>query len=192
MGNSRVLSSDYVGNWVEDFYLTESVKNINQSEVYSNAILRYKNELDIDESETKEFKLAESETPFSNLPNYSHNFDLVNSKKYSKKIQNWKGVVINLTEETFRARLTDLTNGGTDEIVEFELDDISPDDMKLLGIGSIFYWSVGHYMENGQSVKRSDVRFQRLILLDEDDIEITKSNIEKKYSKLKERIIDDH
>jgi len=93
---------------------------------------------------------------------------------------------------TFIARLTDLTSGGTDEIVEFELDDISPDDMKLLSIGSIFYWSVGHYMENGQSVKRSDVRFQRLILLDEDDIEVTKSNIEKKYSKLKERIINDH
>jgi hypothetical protein len=42
-------------------------------------------------------------------------------------------------------------------------------------------------MENGQSVKRSDIRFQRLITLNEDDIEIVKSKIEFKYSNLKEK-----
>ncbi|WP_324066987.1 MAG: hypothetical protein RSE15_07065 [Flavobacterium sp.] len=189
MGDSRVLTSDYLGNWVEDFCLTES--NHDYLDIYSNAISRYKNELDIDKFETKEVNNKEPELQYFSLPNFNPNFDLVNGKKYSKKIQNWKGVVTNLEEETFTARLIDLTFGGTDEIVEFELNDISPDDMNLLDIGAVFYWSVGHYMENGQSVKRSDVRFQRLILLDEEDIESTKLNIELKYSKLKERKIDD-
>lgn len=93
-------------------------------------------------------------------------------------------------EKTFIAKLFDLNIGGTYEMGEFDNEDVSPDDVLLLSTGAIFYWSVGHYMENGQSVKRSDIRFQRLITLDEDDIEQTKLNLERKYSKLKERKID--
>ena len=55
----------------------------------------------------------------------------------------------------------------------------------LLAIGAIFYWSVGHYMENGQSVKRSDLRFQRLITIDSNDFEEIEELVETRLSKIK-------
>lgn len=126
-----------------------------------------------------------------NLPNSSRYFDIYNSKRFSKKIQNWQGVVLTIESDFFTAKMTDLSLGGTYEIGEFDLDDVSPDDLPLLSIGAIFYWSVGHYMENGQSVKRSDIRFQRLITLDFEDIDLVTESINRNYSNLKERKLDE-
>ena len=120
-----------------------------------------------------------------NLPNTGRYFDVYNSKRFSKKIQNWQGIVLSIESEYFTAKLTDLSMGGTYEIGEFGLEDVSPDDLKLLAIGAIFYWSVGHYMQNGQSVKRSDLRFQRLITIDSNDFEEIEELVETRLSKIK-------
>ncbi|MBL0279794.1 MAG: hypothetical protein IPQ11_05555 [Bacteroidetes bacterium] len=49
----------------------------------------------------------------------------------------------------------------------------------------LLFLSVGHYMENGQSVKRSDLRFQRLITIDSNDFEEIEELVETRLSKIK-------
>jgi len=184
MGKSTTLDSLSKGNWVEDSHLTE-VHDDKNLDIYKKVIENYSRKIDELKMETNEVDI-----PALDFPNYKKWFDILNSKNYYKKVQNWQGVVTQISNKSFNAKLYDLSIGGTNEIAEFDLEEVSPSDLSLLHIGANFYWSVGHYMENGQSVNRSDIRFQRLITLDEDDIELTKRNIEKKYSNLKERIID--
>jgi hypothetical protein len=196
MEQSKILNNSfYYGNWAEDIELTSPKKNNIKFELYSNSIHRFvkhrvktSNSVDIKNVECNEDVQSEE----LNLPKFEKRFDLFNKKKYSKKIQRWQGLVesVSMKDNTFTARLKDLTEGGTDERAEIEMDDISPEDLKLLTEGALFYWSVGHFMENGQSVKRSDIRFQRLITLDSDDIDEIKFNIELKYGNLKQRVID--
>ncbi len=91
-------------------------------------------------------------------------------KKYSCKTQLWKGIINEIFEDSFSAKLYDQNQNDTYEIGDFEIRDVSPEDMSYLKIGGVFYWSVGHFMENGQSLKKSEIRFQRLITLSEEDI----------------------
>ena len=94
------------------------------------------------------------------------------SRAYYTKTQKWIGHVINFNEKAFTARLIDLTIGGTDEIGEFELDEISIDDIKLIKKGASFYWSIGYaHSLNGQVTKESLLRFQRVVDFTNDDID---------------------
>ena len=88
-------------------------------------------------------------------------------------IQKWEGVVTEVGEDTFTARLTDLTNGGSgpshggpshgDEFIELSFDDVSsPDDIELIQKGAIFYWNIGFETLHGQDRKSSLIRFRRL------------------------------
>ncbi len=58
----------------------------------------------------------------------------MNDKRNLIALQTWEGVVIEISEneDTFFARLTDITNGGTDEVVELSFDDVSSDDKELV------------------------------------------------------------
>lgn len=79
-------------------------------------------------------------------------------------LQRWEGVVIECREETFLARLTDLTAEGTgEEEVELLLDDVPDEDRSLIGPGAVFYWAIGYrYEASGQSSRVSTLRFRRL------------------------------
>jgi hypothetical protein len=83
-------------------------------------------------------------------------------KRYFLKTQRWIGHVIEVTGKIFKAKLEDLNQPGTYEIGEFETNDISTEDYELFKIGSVFYWSVGLANYNGQIVKQSLLRFQRV------------------------------
>lgn len=195
MGKSNVVNSSNNGYWLDSTPLTSKSDKTNPKfEQLLNTIGRYKQLLKLNSQTTSEIvaieKITENYKFDFGLPKVDKYYDIYNSKRFSKKIQNWKGVVIQISENSFKAKLEDLSAGGTYEIGEFDYDDVSPDDTPLLLIGAIFYWSVGHYMENGQSVKRSDIRFQRLITLDENDIENVKSMIESKYSNIKYKSVD--
>jgi len=98
------------------------------------------------------------------------NYGFKDSKNYSRKTQTWLGYVIDIDEEKFIAKLEDLNNpGGTHEIIEFSLDEVSPGDKDLLNRGSIFYWSVGSLMNNGQFKKESILRFKRVAQWSEEE-----------------------
>ena len=179
MGESKSMNSSNNGYWLDDTPLTAKIDGESKSfEQLKNAVDRYKESLKGESATSTENivfnKSSEVDYIDFDLPKVGPYYDIYNSKRFSKKIQNWQGIVLEISKDTFKSKLIDLTSGGTYEIGEFDLDDVSPDDLPLLSIGSIFYWSVGHYMENGQSVKRSDIRFQRLITLNDDDIESVK------------------
>lgn len=82
---------------------------------------------------------------------------------YFKHTQNWVGHIIGINAKGFVARLEDLNNPGTFEVADFDLEEVSQEDQKLISEGSIFYWSVGFAVRSGgQVIKESLLRFQRL------------------------------
>jgi len=87
--------------------------------------------------------------------------DVHRSRSYFKKPQNWIGFVTQISSDGFSARLNDKTNSSTSEEAEFDLEDVSNGDSKLLKIGAVFYWSVGYANQNGQIIKQSILRFKR-------------------------------
>lgn len=89
-----------------------------------------------------------------------------NTRKYNfNSLQKWEGIVTEIGEESFWARLIDLTNSEdtTEEVVEIPNEDVSSkDDLELIKLGAIFYWNIGYQTVNGQDSKTSLIIFRRL------------------------------
>jgi hypothetical protein len=80
-------------------------------------------------------------------------------------------VVTVVADTSFNARLVDLTGGGPDEEGEFSKEELSDDDIALLGPGAIFRWSVGVLrMPGGAKRSTSQIIFRRLPVWDEREI----------------------
>jgi len=95
---------------------------------------------------------------------------------FPNKMQRWKGQVIDIQKQTFKAKLDDLTNSGTYEIGIFDKHDI-PDEIDLLKIGAVFYFSIGYDLNNGQVQKVSILRFQRIKPIDEHIVDYVADNV---------------
>lgn len=78
-------------------------------------------------------------------------------------LQKWEGTVLQILEDSFFARLVDLTSGGVDEEAEFPVEEVSDADRSLIRPGAVFYWNIG-YIDNisGQRTRASVIRFRRL------------------------------
>lgn len=78
-------------------------------------------------------------------------------------LQQWEGVVDEVTADSFFAQLHDLGREPSDiEIVEIPLDEVPPDDRPLVAEGALFYLSVGYETSTGGQLRRvSEIRFQR-------------------------------
>lgn len=58
-------------------------------------------------------------------------------------LQQWEGIVIDIKDTYFSAKLYDLTNGGTYEIAEnIPNNKVSIEDIDLFQINSIFIWTL--------------------------------------------------
>jgi hypothetical protein len=78
-------------------------------------------------------------------------------------LQEWEGVVTEIRDRAFTARLMDLTYPKPDEEGEFCTDEISEDDLNLVVPGAIFRWSVGVLkMPGGAKRPTSQIVFRRL------------------------------
>ncbi len=78
-------------------------------------------------------------------------------------LQKWEGRVTECLDDGFRAVLTDITTAGIEERVEFDLDEVSRDDLPLIVPGAVFYWSVGYRDEpTGERSRSSIIKFRRL------------------------------
>lgn len=77
--------------------------------------------------------------------------------------QQWEGIVTEIFEDSFTARLHDLTDQSRPmEFVELPLTEISSDDRSLLMVGAVFYWCIGHQITPGNQIsRRSDIRLRR-------------------------------
>lgn len=79
-------------------------------------------------------------------------------------MQEWEGYVTEIKEDTFTAILVDVTkkdNEPTEE-ADFEMDEISNSDKKLLKIGSVFRWAIGYNTSGSTKMKSSFVVFRNL------------------------------
>jgi hypothetical protein len=85
-------------------------------------------------------------------------------RKYRAE-QEFEGTVvaINQQDDTFTARLADLTGSGADEEGEFSLSELNG-DQSLVVPGAIFTWTIGLQTRGPtrQQVRQSDIRFRRL------------------------------
>jgi hypothetical protein len=89
-----------------------------------------------------------------------------------RALQRWEGVVLECRDESFLARLTDLTEEGPAEEVELPLSDVPREDLDLVELGAVFYWSIGYRDEVGGGRWRSStLRFRRLPLWSKQELE---------------------
>jgi hypothetical protein len=78
-------------------------------------------------------------------------------------LQKWEGRVLDRSSTSFLAVLTDMTNAGVEEQAEFDLEELSPDDLDLVVPGAVFYWNIGYRDDpSGERTRASIIRFRRL------------------------------
>jgi hypothetical protein len=81
-----------------------------------------------------------------------------------RQLQLWEGTVIECQNGSFVARATDRTKPSNPaELVAFELEEISPEDRKLVQPGASFYWTIGvERSPAGQITNIERLNFRRL------------------------------
>lgn len=76
-------------------------------------------------------------------------------------LQEWEGYVVSITDDTFTARLVDLTtNDGIEEEADFPIAELSAADQGELRPGAIFRWAIGYRRTRSGNKKR----FSRIVL----------------------------
>lgn len=97
-----------------------------------------------------------------------------------QSLQKWEGIVQEVNEDYFVAKLIDLTSGLTDEVAEFPLEEISEDDKKLVEPGAVFYWNIGYQISQSKQKRRTSlIRFRRLPAWRQKDLEQGKTAADK-------------
>ena len=95
-------------------------------------------------------------------------------------LQKWRGIVEEVQKDFFTAKLINLTDIGFDEYAEISNDEITHEDKELIKPGAIFYWSIGYsHSSTGQRTRFSDIRFRRIPIWDEKEINIAKEKAQK-------------
>lgn len=117
-----------------------------------------------------------------------HGGNVVSHKNFKAKphqsifisLQKWEGIVMEVKDDAFLARLIDLTNKGVDEEAEFPIDEISEEDKLLVRPGAIFYWNIGyHTSSSGQRTRTSIIRLRRLPAWTQREIDAAKREAER-------------
>lgn len=108
--------------------------------------------------------------------------DFISKQKYG-------GVVLNISETSFFARLQNITENGNEEEAEFAIDELSEDDMPLLKEGAFFYWNIGYLIcHGGRKIGCHMINFRRIPVWSHREINAASTRIESLLSWLK---IDD-
>ena len=95
-------------------------------------------------------------------------------------LQKWRGIVEKVNKNFFKAKLINLTDKGFDEYAEISNDEITQEDTELIKPGAIFYWSIGYsHSSTGQRRRFSDIRFRRIPIWDEKEINIARKKAKK-------------
>lgn len=77
-------------------------------------------------------------------------------------LERWDGVVLEVGDKTFRARLLDEKDGRPRAEADVFVGELSPHDRPLLKPGAIFYWHIGYRDPHGDRERVSRIRFRRL------------------------------
>jgi len=82
-------------------------------------------------------------------------------REFFRALESWEGVVLEVGQETFQARVLS-KQGGQEEEAEFPLEELDPEDLALLEPGAVFYWSIGYLERPTGRIKMSEIRLRRL------------------------------
>ncbi|MFC1643132.1 hypothetical protein ACFL5O_10700 [Myxococcota bacterium] len=97
----------------------------------------------------------------------------------------WEGVVEEVRDDEFDARLVDIMGDEPDISVTFPVDDLSCEDVRLLKSGAVFYWIIGYREDaTGQRSRIAVVKFRRLPARRSEDLEKAKLEAEAIRSEL--------
>jgi hypothetical protein len=78
-------------------------------------------------------------------------------------LQRWEGTVTKVSEDSFVARLSDLSQENLEEEAEIPIEEIPEADLRLVERGAVFYWCIGYIDRvGGQRIRASMIRFRRL------------------------------
>jgi hypothetical protein len=78
-------------------------------------------------------------------------------------LQKWEGRVVEVLDSAFMAVVTDSSDPANEELVEFDIEEVSPGDQFLVECGSVFYWSIGYRTDpSGERSRSSVLVFRRL------------------------------
>lgn len=88
-------------------------------------------------------------------------------------LQEWEGYVVSITDDTFTARLVDLTaNDRMEEEADFPITELSAADQGELRPGAIFRWAIGYRRTRGGNKERlSRIVLRRLPAWTESELE---------------------
>ena len=110
---------------------------------------------------------------------------IIRSEERFITLQSWEGIVFEVREEAFVAKLMDKTNGGYDQEAEFSFEEVSPYDHSLIKTGAIFYWDIG-YSENKskQRIRASIIKFRRRPAWTSNELKIARERAKRLTEKL--------
>ena len=92
----------------------------------------------------------------------------------------WRGVVLEIYKDCFLCKLVDQDGNSPDEEAEILLSEISDEDLQLIDIGAVFYWSIGYQTNpSGSRTRSSIIRFRRLPVWRSDELSEAKKKAEK-------------
>jgi hypothetical protein len=78
-------------------------------------------------------------------------------------LQSWEGVVLDVDDTSFVARLIDVAGEHDDEEVKLSRDELSDFDLELLEPGAILYWTIGYRQQvRGSRERVSRIRLRRV------------------------------
>jgi hypothetical protein len=83
-------------------------------------------------------------------------------KEFFKAIQRWEGYVLDVTEDSFNARLVTIVGEGPTQEAEIPFEELEQEDRKLVEPGAVFYWSIGYLDRPSGRLRTSLIRFRRL------------------------------
>lgn len=77
-------------------------------------------------------------------------------------LQEWEGYVVSISNDTFTARLLDVTKDSSieDEEADFPIDDLDDADRARICLGAIFRWAIGYRRSPGGTKDR----YSRIVL----------------------------
>ena len=82
-------------------------------------------------------------------------------RAHFNSMQKWEGAVESRSEDSFIAKLTDLSGKAPTEEAEILISEIEPSDQDLVKPGAKFYWNIG-YRDGASGRQRvSQIRFKR-------------------------------
>lgn len=177
-----VLDNDSIGILSENFS-NEDVESVGQ---------QIKAEPNDATTELKKYLVTEhirSKRENIKIPydHFQNRFNILKKSVYTKNTKTWKGVVTGVNSTTFKAKLYDLNNHtGTYETAEFNIKtDTTEQDLELIEIGAVFYWSVGNIIQNKTQTKQSEIRFRRIADITASEFDELHDSLKTNYGNIK-------